>query len=103
FLRQELERLIQQGSGFFQISSHQGQLNSKVDWILVRWILWAPSFDFLARQVVFPVPNVHLDNAVTIRFPRMKWPRSLIHFTGVLEQSDVSQDCAQTVVGLGLI
>jgi hypothetical protein len=32
----------------------------------------------------------------------MKWPRSLIHFTSVVEQANVRQDCAQTVVGLGL-
>ena len=98
-----MERLIEQVFCFFQISGHQRQLNSKVDWILVLWVLGAPSFDLLARGIVFLIPNVHLHDAVTNSFPGMKWPRPLIHFTGMLEQADMRQDGAQTVVGLGLI
>ena len=85
FFRQQLNRFIQQGSGFLQISCQQGQLNSKVDWILVLWILGAPSFDLLACLVIFLVPNVYLHDAVTNSFSGMKWPCPLVHFTGVLE------------------
>jgi hypothetical protein len=86
-----------------QIPRHHGWLRGKVDRILVVWILGAPRLNLLPRQVIFSVPDVHLHDAVTDRFPEMKWPRSLVHLTSVVEQANVRQDCAQTVVGLGLI
>src|SRR5262249_50825019 len=69
---QELDRLIQQSSCFPQISSHQGQLNSKIDWILVLWILGAPSFDFVQRRIVILVPNVYLHDAMANSFSGVK-------------------------------
>ena len=88
---------------FFQIPGHHGRLRGKVDWILVVWILGPPRFDLLARQVVFLIPNIHLHDAVANGFSGMKRPCPLVHFTSVIEQPDMCQNGAQTVVGMGQI
>src|SRR5260370_10932918 len=95
--RQKVDRFIQQDFCLFPISCHHGRLWGKVDRILVAWVLDAPRLNLLPRQIVFPVPDIDLHDAVTNGFSGMKWPPSLIHFTRAVEPTDVSQDRAQTV------
>src|SRR6202790_609179 len=64
FSGQKLERFVQQDFCLFPIPGHHGRLRSKVDRILVAWILGAPRLNLLARQVVFSIPYVDLHDTV---------------------------------------
>ena len=46
------------------------------------------------------IPDVHLHDAVTHSLLRMKGSSSLVHLASMIEQADVSQDRAQTIVGM---
>src|SRR5690348_12620602 len=68
FFREKLDCLIQQDFRFFQVSGHHGWLRCEIDGILVAWIFAVPRLNFLARQIVFLIPDVDLHDAVANRF-----------------------------------
>src|SRR5205823_10874082 len=94
FLRQHSERFIEQSLRLFPIPRYHGQLRGKIDCVLVGWTFRSPVLNCVARQLVFSTPNIDLNDAGTHRSLGVEGPPSFVHFTSVIEQSDVRQDGA---------
>src|SRR5579863_8241944 len=95
-----MDRFIEQSFRLFPIADHHGRLWSKIDCILVAWALGSPSADLFYSQVELSVPDIYLDNTVIDSVFRLERPSSLVHFPCTIQQADMRQDRAQTVVSM---
>jgi hypothetical protein len=85
---------------FFPIVTHHCRQRSKIERIFVAGNFGAPLANAFAGPIVGATPDVHLHNAVAHSLLRMEGSSALIHLTSMIELANVSQDCAQTIVGM---
>src|SRR3954452_4791356 len=90
--------LVHQSLRFFPVRTHHRGIRSEVEGIFIARTFGTPDFKVLARKIPFLSPDINLHDTGADCFLRLKGTSALEHFAGMLEQSDVRQDCAQTVV-----
>src|ERR1051326_6535219 len=85
---------------FIPVASHHGRLWRKVDGIFVAGTISAPRLNFFTRQIIFAAPNINLKNAVADGFFRLEGTPSVIHFSSMIEQANVGENCSQSVISM---
>ena len=79
------------------------RLRSKRDGVFIRGILLQPAIDFIASEIVLATPDVNLHDAVADGFARVEGAASFVHGASGVKQTDVGEDGAEAVVGVGKI
>src|SRR5580704_7889812 len=100
FIRDKLKRFVDPEPGLFPVPSHHGGEGSKIKRVLVARTLCPPDFNLVARQIIFLAPDIYLNDARAHSLPGLKRPSPFKHRARMIEQSDMCEDAAETVVGM---
>ena len=99
-IRNERGRFIEQDFCALIIAHEHGGLRREVDGVFVGGIFGTPKSDLTASEIVFALPHVRLHDAVADGFAWIEGTAALVHREGVIEQTDVREDGAETIVSV---
>ncbi len=102
-VRNERGCFVQQNFCALPVAREHGGLRSKVDGVSVGRIFGSPKLDLMAREIVLALPHVRLHDTVADGFARIEGAAALVHRECVIEQTDVREDGAEAIVGVGQV